>query len=125
MLKLKNLKYQVAYSYRINFPIIKKAIERDNYTCVKCGLKSIDLIIHHIDESRKKDLRYINNKLDNLMTICKPCHAKIHGQNLRFSNPNISLILELRQNGKTFKNIGDYLGISRQRVHQIIRKLTP
>ena len=64
----------------------------------------------------------MNNNLDNLLTLCRYHHAEIHSQTLKFSNPNINLIKELRNQGKTFNFIGKHLGITRQRVHQIYKK---
>lgn len=48
---------------------------RSNKTpiCLNCKLKDIRvLIVHHIDEDRK------NNRLDNLMWLCRNCHYLIH-----------------------------------------------
>lgn len=53
---------------------------RDKFTCIKCGQsKTEKLIVHHIDESRKKGLKFMNNNLDNLETLCFQCHAERHG----------------------------------------------
>ena len=90
-----------------------KVLRRDDYECVLCG-DTIFPMVHHLDGNLK------NNKIDNLLTVCRQCHAKLHGQNLKFNNPTVNLIKELRQQRKTYQEIADYLGISRQRVHQII-----
>jgi len=105
------------------YPWIVKAIERDHYRCVKCNSADVEkLIVHHIDESRKNGFRKMNNNLGNLITLCRSCHAGEHKQTLQFKNPNYQMINELRNQGKSFQQIGDYLGISRQRVHQIVKK---
>lgn len=51
---------------------------RDDFTCKACG---VDLhnhrkscIVHHIDGDKT------NQNLDNLITVCKKCHAKIHSK---------------------------------------------
>jgi 5-methylcytosine-specific restriction protein A len=51
-------------------PIILK---RDNFCCVKCG--SIDyLIVHHIKPLKSGG----NHNFNNLQTLCRDCHYKIH-----------------------------------------------
>lgn len=110
--------------YAKNFPWAIEALKRDNFKCVDCGSDE-KVIVHHLDESRIKGDKYMNNNLDNLKSLCKICHAVKHGFHLRFINPNQELIFELRSQGKTYSYIGNYLGISRQRVHQIVSKIVP
>jgi len=58
------------------------ALERDNYTCQKCGEKDIPkLTVHHIDGNGRKH-KTPNNKLSNLQTLCRTCHIKIHKYDL-------------------------------------------
>lgn len=45
--------------------------ERDNYTCQTCGSRE-KLIVHHKDWNKQ------NSKLNNLITLCRSCHAYIH-----------------------------------------------
>jgi endogenous inhibitor of DNA gyrase (YacG/DUF329 family) len=53
----------------------KKVFERDDYTCQKCGIKNCYLEAHHIKSwAEYPKLRYI---LDNGITYCVPCHAKV------------------------------------------------
>lgn len=52
------------------------ALKRDNYRCQVCNYTAKDIfdrkiIIHHLDGNRK------NNKLDNLITLCRSCHMAI------------------------------------------------
>ena len=51
---------------------------RDNYTCKACGKDLHEhrhsCIVHHIDGDKT------NQDLDNLITVCKACHAKIHSK---------------------------------------------
>ena len=48
---------------------------RDNYTCQHCKGKSKDPVLHvHHIESRKTG----GNSPDNLITLCKTCHKKVH-----------------------------------------------
>jgi hypothetical protein len=39
--------------------------------CIKCG-STKNLLVHHKDENR------YNNSIDNLETLCKRCHQKLH-----------------------------------------------
>jgi DNA-directed RNA polymerase specialized sigma subunit len=112
---------KITYQFKTYHPWAIKALERDHYKCAECGSDNY-VIVHHKDESRKKGNKNMNNSLENLITLCKSCHADAHKQTMRFKNPNIQLIIELRSQGKTFQFIADHLGISRQRVHQIYRK---
>ena len=58
-------------------------LQRDNFQCLIC--KSIkQLIVHHIDMIGRNS-RNPNNDLDNLQTLCKACHAKIHSVNLNWA----------------------------------------
>lgn len=52
-----------------------KVLERDNYKCQLCGNKS-QLVVHHSDFSGQSE--NANNDMDNLITLCRSCHAKIH-----------------------------------------------
>ena len=54
----------------------KKVKIRDGWKCVICTTprKNKVLDIHHIDENK------LNNSMDNLMSLCKSCHGKIHGK---------------------------------------------
>ena len=53
---------------------------RDNYIkkhsliCNRCGYKEFEscIDIHHIDENRE------NNKMNNLISLCKNCHKSLH-----------------------------------------------
>ena len=94
----------------------QKILEQHNFTCISCG-STQNVIVHHKDTNRK------NNDLDNLKVVCRSCHAKDHNQHLTWRSPNHDLIIELREYGYTYQKIADYLGISRQRVHQILSKL--
>ncbi len=51
-----------------------KALERDQFICQLCkraDSKNSRLLVHHINGDRT------DNKLDNLMTLCTPCHTII------------------------------------------------
>lgn len=53
---------------------------RDKFICQKCGIPELELtrrlLIHHIDKNPK------NCSEENLMSVCKSCHIKIHQKDL-------------------------------------------
>jgi 5-methylcytosine-specific restriction endonuclease McrA len=55
---------------------------RDRFTCQDCGVshppKSGALIAHHIVPYNSFDDSILANKLENLTTLCRPCHAFRH-----------------------------------------------
>lgn len=53
-------------------------LKRDNHTCIGCG-STEDLAIHHKD-GRGYTLfkKGANNAPDNLVTLCRICHKKLH-----------------------------------------------
>ena len=75
-----------------------KVLERDNYACAICGSNDKP-IVHHLDGNPK------NNKENNLLTVCYKCHADLHGLTVRVKNPRADLILDLREQGKTFQEV--------------------
>lgn len=50
-------------------------LSRDNYRCCRCGATK-NLHVHHIDRSGNTDSP--NNDLENLQTLCSPCHTLEH-----------------------------------------------
>lgn len=53
-------------------------LARDEYRCVRCG-KSNRLTVHHVD-GKGRGFPDPNNDLLNLETLCRSCHAKLHGK---------------------------------------------
>jgi hypothetical protein len=61
----------------------KKAYERDDYSCTRCGAKggsdgNTELHAHHELPISQGG----SHKLSNLTTVCKSCHEEIHGHNI-------------------------------------------
>jgi 5-methylcytosine-specific restriction endonuclease McrA len=61
------------------------ALERDGYTCQSCGASPDYLEVHHIDgRGSMLPVAEQNNDLTNLVTLCGPCHAKVHRRQENF-----------------------------------------
>jgi len=57
-------------------PELRKLVfERDNWSCVKCGIGE-NLHCHHIDPVVNNPLESAD--IDNCITLCKSCHKKVH-----------------------------------------------
>ena len=60
---------------------VKAAVlSRDNYTCQICGAKDTRLEVHHIQFRSQGG----SDSMDNLVTLCKDCHGKVHSGELTF-----------------------------------------
>lgn len=72
-----------------------KAIERDGGKCQICG-KASGLHVHHRDGSGETDSP--NHALDNLQTLCRTCHKRVHTITYRIIDGRIvvsGLVFEL------------------------------
>lgn len=77
------------YSPEFNDKLKEEIRKRDNFRCQVCLVKQSELrdsdnklyklIVHHID------LNKINNNRDNLVSLCRDCHLKVHYNKL----PNV------------------------------------
>ena len=56
--------------------IREKILQRDNFQCQICGNEE-KLCVHHIDGTNYLKSN-TNNDLENLITLCKSCHSKLH-----------------------------------------------
>jgi hypothetical protein len=82
--KLKNPNISgVDYQYgdATGFYNVKAAVlNRDTYSCQICGTKDTRLEVHHIRFRSQGG----SNSMDNLVTLCKECHGKVHSGELTF-----------------------------------------
>ena len=60
-------KYTIQFRKKIRYAIY----QRDNYSCQTCSKKE-QLVAHHLDNNVK------NNDYENLKTLCRSCHARLH-----------------------------------------------
>lgn len=105
-------------------PYVVRAIIRDGYKCADCHNGAVKLYVHHIDESRKTG--NLNNDINNLVTLCRSCHAARHGQNLLANRIAIKLrdyFPDKRVHRGELTLVANELGVSRERVRQIANKL--
>lgn len=67
--------------YGANWQIQRsRAIVRDDGKCVDCGSDSVNLHVHHLLSLRSFDGDWkLANVLENLVTVCPPCHLTRHG----------------------------------------------
>jgi thymidylate synthase (FAD) len=64
-------------------PLRPVVFERDDYTCRLCGRRGGKLEVHHLLPIwARPDLAAV---LDNLATLCEPCHLKVNGRELEFA----------------------------------------
>ena len=78
-------KYEKGYrqntSREVQPELRKLVLERDNWTCQKCGKskdEDINLVLHchHIDPVKNNPIESAD--MDNCVTLCKECHKEVH-----------------------------------------------
>lgn len=67
------------YKRKMNRRVRKIVLERDNFSCLVCGGKDVEL--HHIIPLNEFAFPESADHPDNLATLCKECHCAIHGGN--------------------------------------------
>jgi len=78
------------YGSEFNNSFKKQIRTRDNYICQICNTKENGkhLDVHHIDYNKK------NNKPDNLISLCHPCHGKTNTNRNKWKNLLQQIILK-------------------------------
>jgi len=62
----------------------EKVLRRDEYRCQLCDSSDrSSLVVHHDDGKSKRSGNVANNELDNLITLCRSCHIKVHRKELQ------------------------------------------
>ncbi|RDZ65412.1 HNH endonuclease [Haloferax sp. Atlit-12N] len=63
------------------WPVRRKALERDNYTCQRCGADSEELgqnpDVHHLNRVRDFDDPSNAHTLSNVVSLCRSCHRLV------------------------------------------------
>ena len=67
----------------------ERALERDLNECRLCGTTE-SLVVHHQDGTGEDDTP--NHNLDNLLTVCRGCHQRIHRLDFRIINNEIVVV---------------------------------
>lgn len=57
----------------------QRALERDNYECIRCGDEE-KLHVHHRVEFRRHNTAEGANRLENLETLCPSCHQRAEAE---------------------------------------------
>ena len=79
---IKNYQYQKGPQY--GFENVKNYVRaRDNYTCQICKKKDEVIHVHHIQQRSQHG----TDTPDNLVTLCKPCHDKVHKGHVKCPRP--------------------------------------
>lgn len=65
------------WSPRLSVLQSARALARDAFKCTKCGDEKL-LVVHHIVCWKEMEDKTKINDLDNLITLCRRCHLKIH-----------------------------------------------
>jgi len=77
-------KYQYQKGPQYGYENVKNYVRaRDNYTCQVCKKKSTNLHVHHILQRSQHG----TDTPDNLITLCKPCHDKVHKGQVKCQKP--------------------------------------
>jgi hypothetical protein len=65
------------HKYRFGTNDLSEIFKRFDGKCKFCGVKA--QVIHHIDgNGDPRDKSTLNNNIDNLIPLCRACHAKLH-----------------------------------------------
>lgn len=90
----------------------KRARKRDSYKCRKCGVKEEDygmrLSVHHIEPFVYFESYKDANSLSNLISVCEPCHRKIHSGKLhpyKFDSERFLFKTEVGELRKKHQNV--------------------
>lgn len=102
----------------INSPLhFREAIERANGHCEICFTTERKLYVHHKDGNGFQS-KIPNHSTDNLIVVCQRCHMKLH---MLVRCADLEKLIEMRQKNMTLQEIATHYGVSRQRIHQLIK----
>ncbi len=70
--------FKKATSREVQSELRQIVLERDSWTCQKCGETKVELHCHHITGVEQNPIESAD--IDNCITLCKKCHKEIHKQ---------------------------------------------
>lgn len=78
---------------RLEFkPLSAEILKRDLFTCAWCSQKSGELNVHHLKTwISSPELRFTPS---NLVTLCVPCHKRVHKDGNSTVNPYMTILLQ-------------------------------
>lgn len=89
-----------------------QVLARDGNKCTTCKCADMKrLIIHHKDENKQ------NNVMENLTTLCRACHARVHhtgSDNVKYKDISKDNIAEAIESTSTLDEAAKKLGITRK-----------
>jgi len=123
-------KWRAKHPYKVGPPgqgwaiIRKKVLERDNYTCQKCGKRTN--LVYHLDGISSNCLaKERNNDLNNLLTLCRVCGVITNKENFKEDkkvDKNRGLKIYKLSKKMSQVKIAKKYHLSRQRISQILQK---
>jgi hypothetical protein len=77
----------IKYPDEFNYQLQEFVRNRDNNVCQMCFKiqKKHKLSVHHIDENK------MNNNINNLVSLCKSCHQRLHASKMLFANSKVEI----------------------------------
>lgn len=84
----------------------KECQSHNSGVCSLCGRDDVDTQVHH------KDRNPLNNRSENLLCLCEPCHRKLHAAEDTFGNPYSHRYL-------SFDRIVSITKVGRERVYDL------
>lgn len=99
-----------------------RAIIRDKYRCVDCGVGNKKLVVHHIDETTRKG----NNDLKNLVSLCSKCHARRHGSTNKSLRDEVRSYYEMTDGKVPYGSLtllAEKHGVTRERIRQLTEQM--
>jgi len=70
--------FKINTSREVQPALRKLVLERDNYTCQKCGVTDKELHCHHYEGIEVNPIESAD--IDMCVTLCKDCHNEVHRQ---------------------------------------------
>jgi len=70
--------FKINTSREVQPALRKLVLERDNYTCQKCGVTDKELHCHHYEGIEVNPIESAD--MDMCITLCKDCHNEVHRQ---------------------------------------------